>query len=110
MLYIPSMKRQAAGLVGWGIYLKAEDIMAMTKREKKEGGLGHVIRRTNNRRATKVTERQPRNCRRNQERQKTRWRDAIRAFTGAGWRTLASNRDKWRLLVEESVMQWNSND
>ncbi len=34
-------------------------------------------------------------------RQRTRWRDKIRAFAGAGWkRTLASDRERWRMLEE----------
>ncbi len=37
---------------------------------------------------TRVTGWEPRNCRRSQERQRTRWRDEIRTFAGAGWSTL----------------------
>ncbi len=40
---------------------------------------------------TKITERQPRNCRR-QGRQGTRWKDEIRAFARAGWSTLTPDR------------------
>ncbi len=39
-------------------------------------------------------------------RQRTRWRDEIRAFAGAGWSTLAWDRRRWRMPGEAFVLQW----
>ncbi len=33
-------------------------------------------------------------------RQRTRWRDEIRGFAGAGWSVLASDRERWRTFRE----------
>ncbi len=52
---------------------------------------------------------EPRDCWRNQGRQRTRWRDEIRAFAGAGWSTLTSNREQGRMLGEALVLQMSSN-
>ncbi len=60
---------------------------------------GHVMRRTDNRWTAKVTEWQPRNCRR-QGRQRTRWRGETIAFAGTEWSTLALDKERWRMLGE----------
>ncbi len=64
------------------------------------------MHRTDNRWTTKVTEWQPRNCKRSQGRQKSRWRDEIVALAGVGWRTLTSDRQKWKGLGMAFVLQW----
>ncbi len=65
----------------------AESILVTIKKKKWVWGRT-AMRKTDNRWLTKVTEWQPRH-RASQGRQMTRWRDEIRAFTGAGWSTLA---------------------
>ncbi len=50
---------------------------------KKCAWAGHIMRKTDNRWTVKVTECRKRNCR-SREGQRTRWRDEIRAFGGAG--------------------------
>ncbi len=52
------------------------------KSNKKWTWAGHVMRRLDNRGTTRVTEWQPRNGKRNQGRQRVRWRNEIRAFSG----------------------------
>ncbi len=69
---------------------KVEDIVSTVK-QKKLTRVIHFVLKTD-KLTIKVTERQPRNCRRSQGRQRTRWRDEIRAFTGAGWSTLTPDR------------------
>ncbi len=46
---------------------------------------------------------QMRNGRRNQV------RDEIRAFAGPSWSSLTSDRERWRMLGKEIVLQWTSN-
>ncbi len=60
---------------------KVEDIV-VTIKKKKWSWAGHVMRRRDNRWTTRVTEWQPKNGRRNQGRQRVRWRDEIRVFAG----------------------------
>ncbi len=69
--------------------------------EKRGSWTGHVMRRGDDRWTTLRTEWQPRNCR-SQGRQRTRWRDEIRAFAGAGW-SITSDLERWRMLGEVFV-------
>ncbi len=62
---------------------KVEDIQ-VTIKNKKWTWAGQVMGRCDNRWTTRVTEWQPWNGRRNQGRQRVRWRDEIRAFAEAG--------------------------
>ncbi len=55
--------------------------ITMTLKKKKL----FIMRRTDNRLTTKVTAWQPRNSKRNQSRQKIRWREEIMTFGGVGW-------------------------
>ncbi len=87
---------------------KVEDIL-MTIKDKKWTWAWHVMRRSDNRWTTRVTEWQPRNGRRNQGRQRIRWRDEIRAFAGPSWSSLTSDREKLRMLGKAFVLQWTSN-
>ncbi len=75
---------------------KVEDIL-MTIKNKKWTWAGHVMHRCDNRWTTRVTEWQPWNCRRNQGRQRVRWRDEITAFAGPSWSSLTSDRERWRM-------------
>ncbi len=87
---------------------KVEDIL-MAIKNKKWTWNGDVMRRRDNRWTTRVTEWQHRNGRRNQGRQRVRWRDEIRAFTGTRWSSLTSGRERWRMLGKAFVLQWTSN-
>ncbi len=87
---------------------KVEDILVKIKNEKWKW-VGHVMETSDNRRTTRVTEWLPRHGRRNQGRQRARWRDEIRAFAGPSWSSLTSDRDRWRMLVKSFVLQWTSN-
>ncbi len=87
---------------------KVEDIL-VTIKNKNWTWAGHVMRRRDNRWTTRVTEWQPRNDRRNQFRQRVRWRDEIRAFAGQSWSSLTSDRERWRILGKAFVLQWTSN-
>ncbi len=64
--------------------MKVEDIL-VTIKNKKWTWAGHIMRKRHNGWTTRVTEWQPRNGRRNQGRQRVRWRDEIRAFAGPSW-------------------------
>ena len=68
----------------WIMEIIVEDILTIIKREK---GTCTVIHRTDNRGTTRVTEWQPKDGKRRQDRQKTRQRDEIGSFAG-----LARNR------------------
>ncbi len=80
-----------------------------TIKMRKWSWAGHVMRRTDNRWTKRVTEWQPRNCKRRQGRQRVRWRDEITAFAGAGWSTLTSDRERRKRLGKAFVMQWTTN-
>ncbi len=71
--------------------MQVEDIL-MTIKNKKWTWAKYVMRRRDNRWTTRVTEWQPRNGRRNQGRQRVRWRDEIRAFAGPSYNSLTSDR------------------
>ncbi len=68
--------------------------------------IGHIMSRTNNRRAEKITEWQPRNFKRSQDRQKIRWRDEIVAFAGVGCSTFTSDSERWKGLGKAFFLQW----
>ncbi len=87
---------------------KVEDIL-VTVKNKKWTWAGHVMRRRDNRWTARVTEWQPMNGRRNQGRQRVRWRDEISAFAGPSWSSLPSDRERWRMLGKAFVLQWTSN-
>ncbi len=87
---------------------KVEDIL-VTIKNKKWTWAGYVMGRRDNRWTTRVTEWQPRNYRRNQGRQRVRWRDGIRVVTGPTWSSLTSDRERWRMLGKAFVLQWTSN-
>lgn len=71
------------------------DILVDIKR-KKFCWAGHVIRRMDHRWTIRVTEWMPREGKRSQGRQKSRWGDDVRKFAGASWNQLAQNRGNWR--------------
>ncbi len=75
-----NMERQEASIIDKKIkeQTKVEDILATIKK-KKWSWAGNVMCRTDNRWKYKVTDRQHRNYR-SQGRQRTRWRNEIRAF------------------------------
>ncbi len=83
---------------------KVEDIL-MTIKKKKWFWAGHITGRTDNRWTKKVTEWQPRNSKKSQRRQKTRWRDEIVTFAGVGRSTLISDREKLEELGKAFALQ-----
>ena len=70
---------------------KVEDILTTIKR-KKWTWARHIMRRTDNRWTIRVTEWQPRDGKRRQGRQRTRWKDEIRSFAGVAWNRRAADR------------------
>ncbi len=87
---------------------KVEDILMVIKK-KKWTWARHVMRKRDNRWTTRVTEWQPKNGRRNQGRQRVRWKEEIRAFSGPSWSSLTLDRERWRMLGKTFVLQWTSN-
>ncbi len=87
---------------------KVEDILMKIK-NRKWTWAWHVMPRCDNRWTTRETEWQPRNGRRNQGRQRVRWRDEIRAFAGPSWNSLTSDRGRWRMYGKAFVLQWTRN-
>lgn len=83
-----------------------EDILTTIKR-RKWSWAGHIMRRTDNRWTTRITEWQPREGRRNRGMQKRRWRDEIRKYAGATWVSITQNREKWKSLSEAFSLQWD---
>ncbi len=81
----------------------------MTIKKKKWTWAGHFMRRRDNRWTTRVTEWQSRDGRRNQGRQRVRWRDEIRAFAGPSWSSLTPDRERWTMLGKAFVLQWTRN-
>ncbi len=61
--------------------------------------------RTDNIWTKKVKEWQLRNSKRSQGRPKIWWKDEIMAFTGVGWSTLTSDRERWKGLGKAFVLQ-----
>ena len=65
---------------------------------------GHVVRRTDNRWSTRLTQWTPRGHKRKRGRQKTRWRDDLDQFANE-WHQLAINRKTWSTLGKAYVQQ-----
>ncbi len=86
---------------------KVEDILTTIKIRK--WSWARHMRKPKNRWTKRVREWQPRNCKRNQGRQKVMWRDEITAFFGAGWSTLASDRERWKRLGKAFALLWARN-
>ncbi len=61
------------------------------------------MRRTDNRWTKRVTEWQLRNCKRSQGRQIVIWKDEITAFAGAGWSTVTSDKERWKMFGKAFV-------
>ena len=85
---------------------KLEDILTIIKR-RKWSWAGHVMRRTDNRWTTRITEWQPREGRRNRGMQRRRWRDEIRKYAGATWARDTQDRKHWKSLSEAFSLQWD---
>ena len=62
------------------------------------------MRRTDNRWTVRVTECQPRDGKRRQGRQRTRWKDEIENLAVVTWNRQAADRDDWR-FGEAFVLQ-----
>ena len=70
---------------------------------------GHVARRHDGRWTKLVTEWYPRDGKRKQGRQKTRWVDSIRRVAGITWMQKAQDRGGWRCHEEAFIQQWIEN-
>ena len=62
--------------------------------------------RRDNKFTVRVTEWQPKDGKRRQGRQRTRWRDEIGGFAGVTWNRRAADRDESRRLGKAFVLQW----
>ena len=72
---------------------RVDDVIGTIKK-KKWTWAGHVMRRRDNRWTVRLTEWQPRDGKRSQGRQRTRWRDEIKRFAGINWTTKALESEK----------------
>ena len=88
------------------IYLSIYDDILTTIKRKKWTWAGHVMHRNDNRWTVRLTEWQPRDGKRRQGRQRTRWRDEIRSFAGVSWNRQVANKEEWRRLGEVFVLLW----
>ena len=86
---------------------KVEDILTTVKK-KKWTWAGHIMRRTDNRWAIRITEWVPRDCKRSRGRKRRRWSDEIRKFAGMDWHRKTINRWEWKDMSETFVLQWTS--
>ena len=82
---------------------KVEDMLSTIKK-KMWTWAGHVMRQTDNRWTVRVIEWQPKDDKRRQDRQRTRWGDDIKSFDGVTWNRQAADRDEWRRLGEAFVL------
>ena len=87
---------------------KVRDIREVIKKRKWQWA-GHLMRRTDNRWTTRITEWQPREGKRNRGQQKRRWRDEIRKSAGPTWYRDTRDRQQWKSLGEAFVLQWTNN-
>ena len=68
------------------------------------------MRRTDNKWITGITECQPRDDKRRQGRQRTRWRDELGSLAGVTWNRRAANTDEWRRLGEAEANDDDDDD
>ncbi len=88
---------------------KIDDVLTTIKKMKWSWA-GHIMCRTDNRWTKKVAEWQPRNSKRSQGKADRKPDgDEIVTFTGVGWSTLTSDRERWKGLGKAFVLQWTSN-
>ena len=86
---------------------RVQDIVQFVLKQKWKWA-GHVARLDDNRWTQRVTEWQPRECRRSRRRQRKRWRDDLVQLKGVTWRHDAQHRQRWRSDVEGYFQQWRN--
>ena len=84
---------------------KVADVLE-TAAKLKWSWAGHVARRHDGRWTKLVTEWYPRDEKRRQGRQRTRWEDSIRKVAGTTWMRDAQDRRGWRSHKEAFIQQW----
>lgn len=67
---------------------------------------GHILRRTDNYRTTRIKEWIPRDGKCSIGRQKVRWGNKTKKFTGIIRNQLVQDRTNWRPLGKALVLQW----
>ena len=84
---------------------KIIDIIEYTLKQKWKWA-GHIARLKDNRWTKRCTEWQPRRGKRSRGRPSRRWQDDITEKEGTTWIRKATDRRRWKTLVEGYILQW----
>ena len=84
---------------------KIIDIIEYTLKQKLKWA-GHIARLKDNRWTRRCTEWQPRRGRRSRGRPSRRWQDDITEKEGTTWIRKATDRRRWKTLMEGYILQW----
>ena len=81
------------------------DIIEYTLKQKWRWA-GHIARLKDNRWTRRCTEWQPRRGKRSRGRPSRRWQDDITEKEGTTWIRKATDRRRWKTLMEGYILQW----
>ena len=84
---------------------KIIDIIEYTLKQKWKWA-GHIARLKDNRWTRRCTEWQPRRGKRSRGRPSRRWQDDITEKEGTTWIRKATDRRRWKTLMEGYILQW----
>ena len=84
---------------------KVTDIIEYTLKQKWRWA-GHIARLKDNRWTKRCTEWQPRRGKRTRGRPSRRWQDDITEKEGTTWIRKATDRRRWKTLMEGYILQW----
>ena len=84
---------------------KIIDIIEYTLKQKWKWA-GHIARLKDNRWTRRCTEWQPRRGKRSRGRPSRRWQDDITEKEGTTWIRKATDRRRWKTLMEGNILQW----
>ena len=84
---------------------KVIDIIEYTLKQKWKWA-GHIARLKDNRWTKRCTEWQPRRGKRKRGRPSRRWQDDITEKEGTTWIRKATDRLRWKTLMEGYILQW----
>ena len=84
---------------------KIIDIIEYTLKQKWKWA-GHIARLKDNRWTKRCTEWQPRRGKRSRGRPSRRWQDDITEKEGTTWIRKATDRRRWKTLMEGYILQW----
>ena len=84
---------------------KIIDIIEYTLKQKWKWA-GHIARLKDNRWTRRCTEWQPRRGKRSRGRPSRRWQDDITEKEGTTWIRKATDRQRWKTLMEGYILQW----